>query len=181
MSEWLLLIDKWAIFQLCHGESMLHSMRLQRRVPIVEQKLSLPPVFSGVRVTRSLVLCVCFVDRCSTFCLFYFGHCGVCPSCLCQFDLYVTLLVIIKTITWCWHLTATSATAATATTTTTATFIAWFLAINQHVPRILLTFSCFGPSFTRPIVILAGYIENGKKVYLAFVHFHTFQIQIVRK
>ena len=28
-----------------------------------------PPVFSGVRVTRSLVLCVCFVDRCLYFCL----------------------------------------------------------------------------------------------------------------
>jgi len=27
-----------------------------------------PPVFSGVRVTRSLVLCVCFVDRCWFFC-----------------------------------------------------------------------------------------------------------------
>jgi hypothetical protein len=26
------------------------------------------PVFSGVRVTRSLVLCVCFVDRCLSFC-----------------------------------------------------------------------------------------------------------------
>jgi hypothetical protein len=25
------------------------------------------PVFSGVRVTRSLVLCVCFVDRCLFF------------------------------------------------------------------------------------------------------------------
>ena len=35
-------------------------------------------VFSGVRVTRSLVLCVCFVDRCLSFffwplcCLFFF-------------------------------------------------------------------------------------------------------------
>ena len=28
------------------------------------------PVFSGVRVTRSLVLYVCFVDRCLTFCTF---------------------------------------------------------------------------------------------------------------
>jgi len=26
-----------------------------------------PPVFSGIRVTRSLVLCVCFVDRCLSF------------------------------------------------------------------------------------------------------------------
>jgi hypothetical protein len=45
--------------------------RLTRRVPLVEQEpltlqghLSSPPVFSGVRVTRSLVLCVCFEDRC---------------------------------------------------------------------------------------------------------------------
>ena len=27
------------------------------------------PVFSGVRVTRSLVLYVCFVDRCLSFCI----------------------------------------------------------------------------------------------------------------
>jgi hypothetical protein len=35
------------------------------------------PGFSGVRVTRSLVLCVCFVDRCWSFCTFSFGHCIV--------------------------------------------------------------------------------------------------------
>jgi hypothetical protein len=29
--------------------------------------LSSPPVFSGVSVTGSLVLCVCFVDRCLSF------------------------------------------------------------------------------------------------------------------
>ena len=28
------------------------------------EHLSSPPVFCGVRVTRSLVVCVCFVDRC---------------------------------------------------------------------------------------------------------------------
>ena len=28
------------------------------------------PGFSGVRVTRSLVLCLCFVDRCLSFCTF---------------------------------------------------------------------------------------------------------------
>jgi len=38
------------------------------------------PVFSGVFVTRSLVLCVCFVDRCLSFCTFSFGHCVVCSS-----------------------------------------------------------------------------------------------------
>ena len=37
-------------------------------------------VFSGVCVTRSLVLCVCFVDRCLSFCTFSFGHCVVCPT-----------------------------------------------------------------------------------------------------
>ena len=50
-------------------------------MPLVEQELltllehlSSPPVFSGVRVTLSLVLYVCFVDRCLSFCAFYFGH-----------------------------------------------------------------------------------------------------------
>jgi len=37
-------------------------------------------VFSGVRVTRSLALYVCFVDRCLSFCIFTFGHCVVCSS-----------------------------------------------------------------------------------------------------
>jgi len=42
--------------------------------------LGLPPVFSGVRVTRSLILYVCFVDRCLSFCTFSFDHCVVCSS-----------------------------------------------------------------------------------------------------
>ena len=57
--------------------------RLTRRVSLLEQKLltlpghpSSPPVVSWVRVTRSLVLCVCFVNRCLFFwplrCLFFF-------------------------------------------------------------------------------------------------------------
>jgi hypothetical protein len=33
--------------------------------------MSSPPVFSGARVTRSLVLYVCFVDRCLSFCTFF--------------------------------------------------------------------------------------------------------------
>ena len=36
-----------------------------------------PPVYSGVRVTESLVLCVCFVDRCLFFCTFSFDHYSV--------------------------------------------------------------------------------------------------------
>jgi hypothetical protein len=59
--------------------------RLTRRVPLVEQELpTLPehlsstPVLIMIRVTGSLVLCVCFVDRCLSFffwplcCLFFF-------------------------------------------------------------------------------------------------------------
>ena len=59
--------------------------RLTRQVSLVEQELltlpehlSSPPVFRGVRVTWSLVLYVCFVDRCLYFffwplcCLFFF-------------------------------------------------------------------------------------------------------------
>ena len=44
------------------------------------EHLSSPLGFSGVRVTRSLVLCVCFVDRCLFFYTFSFGHCVVCSS-----------------------------------------------------------------------------------------------------
>ena len=58
-----------------------------RRVPLVEQELptlpehlSSPPGFSRVHVTRSLALCVCFVDRCLSFCTFSFGHYVVCSS-----------------------------------------------------------------------------------------------------
>jgi len=61
--------------------------RLTRRVSLVQQELltllehqSSPPVFSVVRVTRSLVLCVCFVDRSLSLCTFSFVHCVVCTS-----------------------------------------------------------------------------------------------------
>jgi hypothetical protein len=43
------------------------------------------PVFSWVRVTWSLVVCACFVDRCLSFCSFSFGHCVVCSSSIYRF------------------------------------------------------------------------------------------------
>jgi hypothetical protein len=59
--------------------------RLTRWMPLVEQKLlTLPdnlsslPAFSGVRVTRYLVLCVCFVDLCLSFCTLSIDHCVLC-------------------------------------------------------------------------------------------------------
>jgi hypothetical protein len=58
--------------------------KLTRRVPLVEQELFTfrstswsRPVSSGVRVTRSLILNVCFVDRCWYF--FFWPYCVVCP------------------------------------------------------------------------------------------------------
>ena len=47
---------------------------------ILSEHMSSSPALSGIHVTRSLVLCVCFVDRCLSFCAFSFGHCVVCSS-----------------------------------------------------------------------------------------------------
>ena len=84
--------------------------RLKRRVQRVAQELpTLPehpsslPVFSGVRVTRSLVLYVCFVDRCLAFCIFSFGHCVVCSFSICGFWLplwYLQTLLGIYKVTY---------------------------------------------------------------------------------
>jgi hypothetical protein len=89
----------WALWNICvtndHGyvplvvnnsRSFPHSRfitgfvtRLTLRVSLVDQELltlpehmSSPSIFSGVRVTRSLVWYVCFVDRCLSFCTFSF-------------------------------------------------------------------------------------------------------------
>ena len=45
---------------------------MEQELLILLEHLSSPPVFGGVRVTRSLVLCVCFVDRCLSFCTLFF-------------------------------------------------------------------------------------------------------------
>ena len=71
--------------------------KLTRRVPLVEQELlTLPenlsslPLFSGVRDTWSLVLCVCFVDRCLYFCTFW-------PLCyLFFFDLRILISLLVS-------------------------------------------------------------------------------------
>jgi hypothetical protein len=59
--------------------------RLTRRVSLVEQELltlpehlSSPQVFSGVRVSRPLVLYVCFVDRCLSFIYQHFNDACIC-------------------------------------------------------------------------------------------------------
>ena len=97
----------WSLWNICvtndHGyvplvvntsRSFPHSLlitgfvtRLTRRMPLVEpelitlpEHLSSPPDISGVRVTRSLVVYACFVDRCLSFCTFSIDQCVVCSS-----------------------------------------------------------------------------------------------------
>jgi hypothetical protein len=43
-------------------------------VPFSSTHPSSLPVLSGVRITRSLILCVGFVDRCLSFCTFCYLH-----------------------------------------------------------------------------------------------------------
>ena len=69
--------------------------KLTRRVPLVGQELltlpehlSSPPIFSEVRVTQSLVLCVCFVDRCLSF--FFW------PLCCLLFDIRIMITPLVS-------------------------------------------------------------------------------------
>jgi hypothetical protein len=75
-------------------------------VPLVEQELLTLPehlssssVFSGGRVTRSLVLYACFVDRCLSFCTF------VCSSSIYEFWLPLLVssnssYIVVKLFIW---------------------------------------------------------------------------------
>ena len=107
---------KWPLWNICvtndHGyvplvvntsRSFPHSWlitefvtRLTRRVPLVEQELcTLPEHLNhsrGARVTRSLALCVCFVNRCLSFCTFFFWP----LSCLSFFDLWILLTPLVS-------------------------------------------------------------------------------------
>ena len=50
---------------------------------------------SGVGVTRSVVLHVCFVDRCLSFYPFSFAHCVVCPSSISDSDYSLGIFKVI--------------------------------------------------------------------------------------
>jgi hypothetical protein len=72
-SVWCQLIMYYCVY-LC---VWLHIV--EQELLTLPEHLSSPWVFSEVRATRSLVLCVCFLDRCLSICPFSFGHCVVCP------------------------------------------------------------------------------------------------------
>ena len=69
---------------------------MEQELLTLAEHLSSPPVFSGVHVTRSLVLYVCFVDCCLSFCTFSFGHCVVCSSSIYGFWLPLSALLSSK-------------------------------------------------------------------------------------
>ena len=84
-------------------------------MPLVEQELltlpehlSSPPVFSGVCVTQSLVLCVCFVDRCLSFFFWPLCHLFFCDSRILITVWYLqTLLSLQERSTYSDHITET--------------------------------------------------------------------------
>ena len=64
---------------------------MEQELLTLPEHMSSPPVFSGVRFTRSLVLCVCFVDRCLSFGTFFFWP----LCCLFFFDIWILLTPLI--------------------------------------------------------------------------------------
>ena len=67
-------------------------------LPLDQELINLPEhlcsaqVFSGVRVTRSLVLYVCFVDLCLSFCPFFFWP----LCCLSYFDIRLLITPLVS-------------------------------------------------------------------------------------
>ena len=71
---------------------------MEQELLTLPDHLSSPPDFSGVRVIQSLVLCVCFVDHCLSFCTFSFGHCVVCSSSIYRFWLSLWYFQTLHTL-----------------------------------------------------------------------------------
>ena len=98
----MLIIWKWFRGALDESSNIaLFVTRLTRRLPLVEQELPLPPehlssttIVCGVRVTRTLVLCVCFVDRCLSF--FFWPLC--CPF---FFDIRILITPLVSSYSSC--------------------------------------------------------------------------------
>ena len=101
MADYVLVWACWPnfIFYLV-GNANNYELLCSTIISLVEQELLTlpehlhsPPVFSVVRVTRSLVLCICFVDRCLSFCIFSFGH-----WCLFFFDIRILITPLVSAL-----------------------------------------------------------------------------------
>ena len=71
------IYDKRKVVTMLVSYLNFHSLQNRNTLP---EHLSSSRFCCGVHVTRSFVLCVCFVDRCLSLCPFSFGICVVCSS-----------------------------------------------------------------------------------------------------
>ena len=66
--NWSLSMSGMICLRTCHLRPV---PLVGQELPTVPENLSSSPIISGVRVTRSWVLCVCFVYHCLSFCHFF--------------------------------------------------------------------------------------------------------------
>ena len=92
-----------------------HQMSVMRPLPAAEWILSFRStwvhfrVLVGVHLTRSLVLCVCFVNRCLSSCTFSFGQCVVHSSSIYGFWMPLWYLqVLLNSIDKCYNCSSLS-------------------------------------------------------------------------
>ena len=83
---------KWCLYRVIVTPRVI---RVEQKLLTLPEHLSSPAVFSGVRVTRSLVLCLFCVDRCLSFCPFSFGH-------FVLLQILITSLVSSNSSRQCW-------------------------------------------------------------------------------
>ena len=74
---------------------------MEQELLILPEHLSSPPVFSGARVTRSVVLYVSYEDHRLSFCIFSFGHCVVWSSSIYGFWLPLWYLQALRVYLSC--------------------------------------------------------------------------------
>jgi hypothetical protein len=65
---------------------------VEQELLTLPEHLSAPRFFSGVRITRSLVLNVCFADPCLSFCTFFFLP----LCCLFFFDIRIVIAPLVS-------------------------------------------------------------------------------------
>ena len=91
-SHTLPITEHWNVFA---NRSLLVLLTVSKQLKYVilntMEHLRSPPIFSGVCVTRSLVLCVCFVDHCLFICTFFFW--ALCSLFFFDIRILITILV----------------------------------------------------------------------------------------
>ena len=101
--EWIKIISLKSLIYMTHSSShfiarttdiLLWFVVFVNRTCILLEPLISTPSFSGVSVTRPLVLCVCFVDRCLFLLYFFFWS----SCCLLFFWLSVWYLQILLAV-----------------------------------------------------------------------------------